>query len=413
MSLPTALLLFIASAPTVLGHGVLTWPPSTRQNGSMAHAGSCAFDDCIWYSDFVTIPGEPLVNKEAHRTFNVKTQSGESDWSRKNPWRAPGTAPIFGSGCGVYGGRQEFVIDSSGNLLGVHLAGKDGANLPAKEPTVWPKGSVQEVAWAITANHGGGYSYRLCPKTRNITEECFQQHVLSFHGDKQWLVYGNMTQMGDPIGSFLPRIELPLVRVTEGTYPAGSEWARNPIPSCEMFSQAECAGLPQQEFIPTLPQQEFITCAQAASGYDVVQCPPGMVQFPEPLPGLSGHVPFWRSSLDKDTPQWSNSVASKNAGDPPVSRGFPFSIADLVQIPEDLPEGEYLLSWRWDCEQSSQVWQNCADIRIVNGVNGTTPTANLQEERESSTAMVSARVPLFLMPYLLCMGAFKAFLEIL
>ena len=25
--------------------GVLTWPPSTRQNGSLAHAGSCAFDD--------------------------------------------------------------------------------------------------------------------------------------------------------------------------------------------------------------------------------------------------------------------------------------------------------------------------------------------------------------------------------
>ena len=50
-------------------------------------------------------------------------------------------------------------------------------------------------------------------------------------------------------------------------------------------------------------------------------------------------------------------------------------------------------------------------LRIVDAVNGTTPTANLQEERESSTAMLSARVPL-LMPCLLCMCAFKAFLEI-
>lgn len=31
---------------------------------------------------------------------------GAGDWSRKNPWRAPGTAPVFGSGCGVYGGRE-------------------------------------------------------------------------------------------------------------------------------------------------------------------------------------------------------------------------------------------------------------------------------------------------------------------
>jgi hypothetical protein len=42
--------------------------------------------------------------------------------------------------------------------------GVNGLELPAKSPTVWPKGSTQEVAWAITANHGGGYSYRLCPK---------------------------------------------------------------------------------------------------------------------------------------------------------------------------------------------------------------------------------------------------------
>ena len=28
------------------------------------------------------------------------------------------------------------------------------------------------------------------------------------------------------------------------------------------------------------------------------------------------------------------------------------------------PEGEYLLSWRWDCEQTTQIWQNCADVSI-------------------------------------------------
>lgn len=329
------------------GHGVLTWPPN-RQNGSMANAGACAWDDCVWYSDFVTIPGEATVNDEEFRTFNVKVSTGPGDWSRKNPWRAPGTAKVFGSGC-------DFVLGSSGRLQGFFPPGVNGLELPAKSPTVWPKGSTQEVAWAITANHGGGYSYRLCPKGENITEECFQKTVLRFVGDKQWLIYGNVTQMGDSIGYELPQLELPLKVIRNGTFPAGSEWARNPIPSCLMFDQAQCEGL---------PRDQYISCAQAASGYDVVVCPPNWVQFPEPFPGLSGHVPYWRSHLGPDVPQWINLMGGEQ-GNPPMSRGFPISIMDLVKVPEDLPEGEYLLSWRWDCEQSSQVWQSCADILIV------------------------------------------------
>ena len=37
---------------------------------------------------------------------------------------------------------------------------------------------------------------------------------------------------------------------------------------------------------------------------------------PQSYPGLSGHVPFWRSGLGDDVPQWSTSVASSNAGFP-------------------------------------------------------------------------------------------------
>ena len=30
--------------------------------------------------------------------------------------------------------------------------------------TVWKSGTEVNVSWAITANHGGGYQYRLCPR---------------------------------------------------------------------------------------------------------------------------------------------------------------------------------------------------------------------------------------------------------
>ena len=39
-------------------------------------------------------------------------------------------------------------------------------------------------------------------------------------------------------------------------------------------------------------------------------------------------------------------------------------IVDRVLIPADLPAGEYVLGWRWDCEESNQVWQSCSDVTV-------------------------------------------------
>jgi hypothetical protein len=42
-------------------------------------------------------------------------------------------------------------------------------------------------------------------------------------------------------------------------------------------------------------------------------------------------------------------------------------ISDEVIIPKDLEPGHWVLSWRWDCEETAQIWQNCADVEIVKG----------------------------------------------
>merc|ERR1719384_734570 len=157
----------------------------------------------------------------------------------------------------------------------------------------------------------------------------------------------------------LPRFALPLVKVSEGTFPRGSEWARVPVPGCRLCDQAVCGkGLMpnmSQKFSPGgifgnvtmyggLPWFKQQQCAQSCSGLNLTACPPGMTQFPEPLPGISGYTGTY----------------------PPVGHeGLPYSIVDQVIVPKDLDVGDYLLSWRWDCEQSHQIWQNCADIRIV------------------------------------------------
>ena len=41
-----------------------------------------------------------------------------------------------------------------------------------------------------------------------------------------------------------------------------------------------------------------------------------------------------------------------------------WGIKDLLEVPEDLMTGDYVLSFRWDCEKSPQVWNSCANIRV-------------------------------------------------
>ena len=44
--------------------------------------------------------------------------------------------------------------------------------------TEWQSGGTAKVGWGLKANHGGGYSYRLCPVGKggpgDVTEDCFQ-----------------------------------------------------------------------------------------------------------------------------------------------------------------------------------------------------------------------------------------------
>ena len=44
---------------------------------------------------------------------------------------------------------------------------------------------------------------------------------------------------------------------------------------------------------------------------------------------------------------------------------------DEVLVPEDLEEGDYVLSWRWDiATKEGQVWLSCANVRLENSKIG-------------------------------------------
>ena len=50
-----------------------------------------------WYTNATKIPGEPSLSDDMYDQWSSK-------FSRKNPWGAPGSAPVYGEGCGVNGG---------------------------------------------------------------------------------------------------------------------------------------------------------------------------------------------------------------------------------------------------------------------------------------------------------------------
>ena len=348
--------------PSVTGHGQLTYPLSSRNGGDakdpnrkqyrpFVGGGHCQDDPgTLWFTTNTKIPGPETL--PLHRRTVALDAAFDGDFFLGNPWRAPGTAAVKGSGCGVAGGGDTPYINgaiwnSTRSPAGVTIVqGQNGLDLPAQAPVTWTAGSEVEVAWSMSVNHGGGYVYRLCKNEGNpVNEECFQNNVLEFSGDMQWLLYSNGTQ--EPF---------PMTKVSEGTHPVGSVWARNPIPECmpctagdppDGRSAYEMCGAPLDPVPYTGPMVEplFPVTDAERRWDDQADCTVGCftcTQFP-PGPGMP------------------HGTLSGNG----EHEGWDWSLMDRVKVPESLQPGSYLLSWRWDAEQSAQVWQNCADIQVV------------------------------------------------
>jgi len=216
--------------------------------------------------------------------------------------------------------------------------GFDGRQLPKYTPLgqkiTWPVGSVQEVSWGFTANHGGGYAYRLCPASSELTEECFESGHLEFVGES-WFQYGTNRK---------GRKAYNATRVTQGTHPAGSMWTKHPVPACAgAYGGA-------QHCQPNDPAGMNCMCDTP--------------QFEPKVPGMFGfgigHCEFPDPSQHGISSLCSAPEALKNL------RMFSrLNIVDQVQIPADLLPGDYVISWRWDCEQTPQIWSGCGDVTVT------------------------------------------------
>jgi len=310
---------------------------------------TCAGASCLWFNQGCTIgcpkctgggvvgidvpdcfhPAEPTIkfdDKEL-RTYALNDIYKLNDFTKHHPWRYPGSAPVENS-CGIAGGWfTEGIQGNGGDAPPGVPQGELGTNSNFSQPLVdktqWVAGTVVEVAWGITANHGGGYQYRLCPADSKLDEACFQKNVLPFVGTASWLQHGDGADVNN-------RTEFQAVEVSgDKVVPAGSKWRKNPIPPCN----TPLAGGALHTFDSACTGPTFKPAAPGAWGFGPGACGSS-------LPGT------------ECTP---NEFLDQN---------FDFGIVDKVKVP-DVPPGDYVISFRWDSEQTPQVWNSCADVKIV------------------------------------------------
>ena len=326
-----------------------------KSSGEVCNAG-CSHSSCLWYQvgcmvgcDECSLEGKgmyptphdvqckrggapvpkgdtpfpiPRTLPAAARTWNTANKSSMGDYTAYKPWSSPGASPIADP-CGVASG---FNADSPyANPPPGYKAGDRGSQVlkPSLNRTVVRAGGVLEAGFGFEVNHGGGFSYRLCPADQQLDEACFAATPLAFATDTHTIEW---------VDGSRPPITIPAMTVTDGVTPAGSQWRRVPLPACNCDLGEECWWSAAKNGTKGNSLRAYEQ--QPGADKSSPRCPTG-TQFPVPAPDLYGY------------------------GDVPA-----VLIKDQLKIPATL-NGDYVLSWRWDCEQTDQIWSTCADITVT------------------------------------------------
>lgn len=71
-------------------------------------------------------------------------------------------------------------------------------------------------------------------------------------------------------------------------------------------------------------------------------------------------------------PKDNGRCASKSAGKCSCHKGDGSLLRDRVKLPDNFVSKHTLIGFRWDCEDTAQLWVQCADVAIVASSNATT-----------------------------------------
>merc|ERR1712018_297073 len=157
---------------SVSGHANMVWPPVWQDIGgqlgrtpysNMFIGGEYFFDNDIeksgvvtmWYTNYTFIEGEPTLEPYLRTFANI--EPGLESYVERNPWMAPGSAPVF-SGCGVAGGNplgcpegtpERPGQDCGGEYKGGYSYGPRAEDFEFRDVliTEWKRGQVVTAGW--------------------------------------------------------------------------------------------------------------------------------------------------------------------------------------------------------------------------------------------------------------------------
>ena len=311
-------------------------------------------------ANFDHCPGQSIAPTllPKYRTANRNAAPGSAqDVFKYNPWMAPGKAPTFDA-CGMAGGAPTPTTAAAEYNPTVYARQGDlGSKVlrPRPSGTVWRRGSVAYVRQQNTAPHGGGYIYRLCPANESLTEACFDRLPLEFATPKK-----HTLRFADPS---LDR-DINATLVTEG---GGQGWMVYPWPSGDcpkgvcggalMYDVAGVSGPGKHCFYPNGTRDDGPGRAPV----------PGRSYCPgcgAPHYGSDGACPCTGQQTCPDVPLDAGSDLSFTPDPAPGFTAAQYALEDGLKVPADIPAGQYVLGYRWDCEMTSQIWSTCSDITI-------------------------------------------------
>jgi len=312
------------------GHGFLA-KPSSKNAGDLT---TSLQDTATYYS----IASFGIIDKaffDGDHSITPWNRPGEFDYALARDLIPGHPQTLHPCGCNAGGISNCVGVDIATGFGETTLGAAPGVP-PTLTPPKWPVGSPQEVGWNAYANHAGGYIYTLCKKadydacrdthmtggaqaanedqTNAYLEcvwDCFESTTLDWVPDSQKVQYR------DDACTYASTE--PLTKVGKDGY----VWRSTPIPDKGQVSngnEGQCTWDSVLAFSSIEAEQKF---TESFGTIDV--CDYGRDQ--------------------RSTKDW--------------------HIMDKVQVPATLPEGEYLLGWRWDAYMADQMWTGCADVKIV------------------------------------------------
>jgi len=321
------------------GHGLLAKPKSKN-------TGNLSTSSTVTASTHFAIASFGIVDKAFFDGDNGITpwmRPGEFDYKMAHDLIPGHPQTLHPCGCNA-GGPAYCAGVEQATGFGETMLPSSPENPPMVTPPDWIKGSNQETAWNAYANHSGGYIYMLCKKTDydacrdtnfpngsllandeqedaylNCVWDCFESTTLD------WVPGSQKVQFQDDACTYAS---------TEALTKVGKEgrvWRYTPIPDSNQVTnggEGKCTWDSITGFSSNVAETEFTASFGSRNVCDN---------------GRDAHNP-------------------KN-----------WHVTDEVKVPEEIPEGEYLLSWRWDVYMADQLWTNCADVRIVSSVTASIP----------------------------------------